>query len=108
MSEEETTNILMVDDRPENLRTLEAVLEELGQSLVKASSAEEALRFLLRQDCAVILLDVEMPGIDGFQAAEMIRSRERNQHIPIVFMSAIHKDDESIEEGYAVGAIDYI
>src|SRR5688500_14845241 len=105
---EDTTNILMVDDRPENLRALEAVLEELGQNLVRAASAEEALRFLLEEDCAVILLDVHMPNVDGFRTAEMIRSREKTQHIPIVFMSAFHKDERSIEEGYAVGAIDYI
>ena len=108
MNVEDTTNILLVDDRPENLRALEAVLEGLGQNLIKVGSAKEALRFLLDEDCAVILLDVHMPEIDGFRTAEMIRSREKTQHIPIVFMSAFRKDDRSIEEGYAVGAVDYI
>ena len=108
MSVGDTTNILLVDDRPENLRALEAVLEELGQNLIKAGSAEEALRFLLEEDCAVILLDVHMPDIDGFRTAELIRRRQKTQHIPIVFMSAFRKDERSIEEGYAVGAVDYI
>ena len=108
MNGDEITNILLVDDRPENLTALEAVLVALGQNLVTARSAEEALRFLLHEEVAVILLDVQMPGIDGFQAAEMIRGRAKTHHIPIIFMSSFRIDERSIGEGYAAGAVDYI
>jgi PAS domain S-box-containing protein len=101
-------NILMVDDTPENLFALEAVLEILGQNLIKARSGEEALRLLLKQDFAVILLDVNMPGLNGFETAEMIRQRKSTEHIPIIFVSAISTSDTHLFKGYALGAVDYI
>ena len=100
--------ILMVDDRPENLLALEALLEPLGQKLVKAHSGEEALRKLLTHDVAVILLDVQMPGMNGFDTAQLIKSRERTRYIPIIFLTAISKEEEYVFRGYQVGAVDYI
>jgi len=84
-------DILIVDDRNENLLALEAILEPLGQRLVMAHSGEEALRMLLTHDFAVILLDVQMPGMNGFETAQMIKSRERTRYIPIIFLTAISK-----------------
>jgi PAS domain S-box-containing protein len=101
-------NILLVDDTPENLIALEAVLAELDQNLVKARSGEEALRLLLKQEFAVILLDVNMPGINGFETAQMIRQRKSTEHIPIIFVSAISTSDTHLFKGYALGAVDYI
>jgi PAS domain S-box-containing protein len=100
--------ILIVDDRPENLLALEAILEPLGQRLVRAHSGDEALRLLLTHDFAMILLDVQMPGIDGFETARLIKSRERTKYIPIIFLTAISKDEEYVFEGYSVGAVDYM
>ncbi len=100
--------ILIVDDRPENLLALEAILEPLGQTLVRAHSGDEALRLLLSHDFAMILLDVQMPGIDGFETARLIKSRERTKFIPIIFLTAISKDEEYVFEGYSVGAVDYM
>jgi PAS domain S-box-containing protein len=101
-------NILLVDDTPENLVALEAVLSELGQNLIKARSGEEALRLLLKQEFAVILLDVNMPGLNGFETAEMIRQRKSTEHIPIIFVSAISTSDTHLFKGYSLGAVDYI
>src|ERR687886_2400237 len=101
-------NILMVDDRPENLVALEAVLGKLGQNLVKATSGMEALRCLLNQDFAVILLDVQMPGIDGFETATLIRQRPRSQFTPIIFITAINRSDTHVARGYSLGAVDYL
>jgi PAS domain S-box-containing protein len=100
--------ILIVDDRPENLLALEAILEPLGQRLVRAHSGDEALRLLLSHDFAMILLDVQMPGIDGFETARLVKSRERTKYIPIIFLTAISKDEEYVFEGYSVGAVDYM
>ena len=100
--------ILIVDDRPENLLALEAILEPLGQILVRAHSGDEALRKLLAHDVAMILLDVQMPGINGFETAKLIKSRERTRYIPIIFLTAISKDEEYIFEGYSAGAVDYM
>ena len=100
--------ILIVDDRPENLLALEAILEPLGQVLVRAHSGDEALRKLLTHDVAMILLDVQMPGINGFETARLIKSRERTRYIPIIFLTAISKDEEYVFEGYSVGAVDYM
>ncbi len=108
MAAEERTNILLVDDREENLAALEAVLEDLGQILVKARSAQEALRSVLTDDFAVVLLDVQMPDIDGFEAARLIRQREKSQHIPIIFITAVHGGELDVCEGYASGALDYV
>ncbi len=104
----EPVNILLVDDRPENLLALEAILEPLGQRLVRAMSGEEALRRLLVQDFALILLDVQMPGMNGFEAAELIKARERSRAIPIIFLTAINKEDAYVFRGYEVGAVDYL
>ncbi|HEX7862583.1 MAG TPA: ATP-binding protein [Verrucomicrobiae bacterium] len=106
--EDRRVNILLVDDTPENLIALEAVLSELGQNLVKAKSGEEALRLLLKQEFAVILLDVNMPGLNGFETAEMIRQRKSTEHIPIIFVSAISTSDTHLFKGYSLGAVDYI
>jgi PAS domain S-box-containing protein len=105
---EPRAKLLLVDDRPENLLALEAILEPLGQELVRAGSGEEALRRLLQDEFAAILLDVQMPGLDGFQTAEMIKARERTRHIPILFLTAISKDAEHIFRGYDAGAVDYL
>jgi PAS domain S-box-containing protein len=102
------TNVLLVDDRPENLLALEAILEPLGQNLLYAHSGEEALRHLLHHDVAVILLDVQMPVLDGFDTAKLIKQRERTKHIPIIFVTAISKDDEHVFRGYSSGAVDYV
>jgi PAS domain S-box-containing protein len=101
-------NVLLVDDRPENLLALEAILEPLGQGLLHAHSGEDALRQLLRHDVALILLDVQMPGLDGFGTAALIKQRERTKHIPIIFVTAISKDEEHVFRGYSSGAVDYI
>ena len=100
--------ILIVDDREANLLALEAVLEPLNERLVKARSGREALRFLLQEDCALILLDVQMPELDGFETAALIRERERTRYTPIIFVTAIRREEEHIIKGYANGAVDYI
>jgi len=98
----------MVDDHPSNLLALEAILEPLGQELVKATSGEEALKCLLQRDFAVILMDVQMPGLDGFQTAALIKQRERTRTIPIIFLTALSRDAAHIFKGYAHGAVDYL
>ena len=99
--------ILLVDDQPANLVSLEAILEDLGQDLVKATSGTEALRQLLKDEFAVILMDVRMPGMDGLETAAVIRERERSRHTPILFVTA-HKDDEHLFRGYDAGAVDFL
>ncbi|MBD2180822.1 hybrid sensor histidine kinase/response regulator [Aerosakkonema funiforme] len=108
MIDHEKVNVLMVDDHPENLLALEAILDSLGQNLVKAHSGEEALKCLLKQDFAVILLDVQMPGMDGFETATLIRQRERSRHTPIVFLTAFSTSDSFVFKGYSLGAVDYL
>ena len=100
--------ILLVDDRPENLLALEAILVSLGQTLVRASSGEEALKALLADDYAVILLDVQMPGMDGFETAAHIKRRERTKDIPIIFLTAINREPQHAFRGYSAGAVDYL
>jgi PAS domain S-box-containing protein len=101
--------ILLVDDRPQNLLALQAILEPLHQELVSAGSGVEALRaLLLRDDFAVILLDVQMPGMDGFETAELIKQRERTKNIPIIFVTAISKEERHVFRGYETGAVDYV
>lgn len=104
----EVANILLVDDRPDNLLALESVLADLGQNLVRAISGAEALRHLLKQDFAVILLDVQMPGMDGLETAALIRERERSRHTPIIFLTAVDKSESLVFRGYAAGAVDYL
>jgi signal transduction histidine kinase len=104
----ERVNLLLVDDRPENLLALEAILEPLGQSMLRANSGPEALKQVLADDFAVILLDVQMPGMNGFEVAEIIKSREKSRTIPIIFLSAISKEDAYVFKGYSMGAVDYV
>src|SRR6478752_2586278 len=101
-------NILIVDDRPDKLLAHETILAELNQNLVRATSGREALRCLLKQDFAVILLDVNMPGMDGFETAAMIRQRPRSETTPIIFISAVNDTETHVTRGYSLGAVDYI
>jgi len=101
-------SILLVDDRPEKLLALEAVLGSLGQSLIRANSGKEALRALLREQFAVILLDVSMPGMDGFETAALIRKRPQTEHTPIIFITSINDTENHIAQGYSLGAVDYM
>ncbi|MGI9078716.1 MAG: hybrid sensor histidine kinase/response regulator [Gemmatimonadaceae bacterium] len=108
MKAPDLADILIVDDRVENLIALEAILEQLGQRIERAASGEEALRNLLVKDYAVIVLDVQMPGLNGFETAQLIKSRERSKHIPIIFLTAISKEERYVFQGYSVGAVDYM
>jgi hypothetical protein len=101
-------SILMVDDRPANLVALEATLAPMGHRLVSASSGREALRALLGEEFALILLDVQMPDLDGFETAALIRQHPRTAHLPIIFITAIHRDPPQVFKGYAQGGADYI
>src|SRR5476651_2245594 len=105
---EPKANILLVDDNAANLLSLRAILDELGHNLVEAHSGEEALERVLSDEFAVVLLDVHMPGISGFETAKLIRGRNRSRHIPIIFLTANDIDRSQIEEGYALGAVDFL
>ncbi|HEU4700594.1 MAG TPA: response regulator [Gemmatimonadales bacterium] len=107
-ADDEQVGILLVDDQAENLVALEAILEPLGQRLVSAGSGREALRALLTLDPAVILLDVKMPDMDGFETAAIIRERDRSRNIPIIFLTAADRSAELAQRGYEVGAVDYL
>ncbi|MDF1630237.1 MAG: response regulator [Alcanivoracaceae bacterium] len=100
--------ILMVDDQPSNLVSLDAILEAEGRVLLKATSGPEALKILLKEDISLVLLDVQMPGMDGFEVAELMRQRKDTQSIPIIFVTAISKEDKYVFRGYQVGAVDYL
>lgn len=104
----EKINILIVDDQPENLVSLEATLEALEANIVKANSGNEALGMILTYDFALVLLDVQMPGMDGFETAELMRGNSRARHLPIIFVTAISKEQRHIFRGYESGAVDYI
>ena len=106
--EHEKVSILLVDDHPENLLALEALLSNLGQNLVRAESGIEALRLLLHHEFALILLDVDMPAINGFETAELIRQRDRSRHTPIIFLTAVNKAEQHVFKGYQLGAVDYL
>ena len=108
MNVQELANVLLVDDRPENLFAMESLLSGADYNIISADSAQEALRVLLSEDVALILLDVQMPGLNGFELAELIRERERTQHTPIIFISATSVDDQYIFRGYSLGAVDYL
>ncbi|PIE32623.1 diguanylate cyclase [candidate division KSB3 bacterium] len=102
-------NLLLVDDKPENLLALESILEdELNCNLFKATSGHDALRLLLKHDFALALVDVQMPGMNGFELAELIRGRHRTRHLPIIFVTAISKEQKHIFKGYESGAVDYL
>jgi len=106
MPEQKRADILIVDDRPEGLRALETVLSDLGESLHMASSGQDALRLALDQEFAVILMDVRMPEMDGFETAKFLRSRPKSRHTPIIFVTGIDESALNIERGYRVGAVD--
>ncbi len=101
-------DILMVDDRPQNLLTLEAVLANADYNLIKASSGAEALRILLDHECAIILMDVQMPEMDGYETATIIKQSERYRDIPIIFITALNKEERFVHQGYRSGAVDYV
>jgi two-component system, sensor histidine kinase and response regulator len=103
-----TANILLVDDEPANLQALEAVLEGLGQNLIKAARGEQALKYVLEHDFAVILLDVQMPGMSGIETAALIRARERSRTTPIIFLTGMMRTAEMVFSGYSAGAVDYL
>jgi len=105
---EHRVNILMVDDHEKNLRALEVMLADVGQNLFQARSGEEALRAILEHEFAVILLDVQMPGMDGFETAALIREREHSRHTPIIFVTPIGKTETHISKGYSLDAVDYL
>jgi PAS domain S-box-containing protein len=107
-AQNDAVNILLVDDEPKNIMALSAVLDRPDRRLVSAGSGEEALRHLLHQDFAVILLDVHMPGIDGFDTAALVRGREKSKDTPIIFLTAETRDQGFISRGYSLGAVDYI
>src|SRR3954452_25471845 len=100
-------NILIVDDKPDKILALEAVLEDLRQNIVRAYSGREALRCILNEEFAVILLDVNMPGMDGFETANLIRQRKTSEHVPIIFITAF-SDEMHVQRGYSMGPVDYI
>jgi signal transduction histidine kinase len=101
-------SILIVDDEARNLMALQALLEDTGYELVPAASGGEALRHLLRRDFAAILLDAQMPGMDGFETAKVIRERERSRNTPIIFLTGAYEDSFSMFRGYEAGAVDYL
>src|SRR5437870_3826047 len=103
----EHARILVVDDDERNLLAIETVLEDVAEVVV-ARSGEEALRHLLKGEFAVILLDVFMPGMDGYETAQIIRSRDHTKGIPIIFLSAVNKEAEHLLRGYSMGAVDYV
>lgn len=105
---DERVNILLVDDQPNNLLALESILAETGENLVMAESGAAALRHLLQMDFAVVLLDVMMPELDGFETADLIRSRERSRDTPIIFLTALERSETNVFRGYELGAVDYI
>ena len=108
MTPDEKINILMVDDQPSKLLSYEVILAELGENLIKASSASDALNILLKTDVAVVLMDVSMPDVDGFELADVIRQHPRFQKTAIIFISGIHLTDSDRIQGYRSGAVDYI
>ena len=108
MAQLHISNILLVDDEQANLDALEAVLESLGQRLIRAMRGEQALKCVLEQDFAVILLDVQMPGMSGIEAAALIRARERSRTTPIIFLTGMMRTAEMVFSGYSAGAVDYL
>jgi CheY-like chemotaxis protein len=108
VSQDRIAKVLAVDDRRENLIALEAILQGLSLETVSVTSGEDALKRLLTDDFAAILLDAHMPGMDGFQTAEHIKQRERTRHIPIIFMTAVDYDAHLAFRGYQAGAVDYL
>ena len=108
MSEFEKPNILLVDDRSENLLALEGVLEDEEYELFKTTSGQEALRLVLKHDFDLILLDVQMPEMDGFEVAKLLRSKKKSEDIPIIFITAISKERKYVDKGFEIGAENYL
>src|SRR5215469_11067961 len=108
MKPDDKVNILMVDDQPAKLLSYEVILSELGENLIKATTASEALSILLKTDVAVVLMDVSMPDLDGFELADVIRQHPRFQKTAIIFISGVHFTDSDKIQGYRSGAVDYI
>ena len=108
MMDHEKVNILLVDDQPAKLLAYEVILKELGENLVVATSGREALEYLLKNEVAVILVDVCMPELDGFELAAMIREHPRFQKTAMIFISAIQVSDIDRLRGYEMGAVDYV
>jgi two-component system cell cycle response regulator len=104
----EKVNILIVDDRKENLLALEALLESQDIKILKAESGNQALGLMLEFDLALVLLDVQMPEMDGFEVAELMRGKEKTRNIPIIFVTAINKEEKYVFKGYEMGAVDYL
>lgn len=105
---DDRVNILLVDDQPNNLLALESILSDMGENLVAATSGAQALRHLLQMDFAVVLLDVQMPDLDGFETASLIRQRDRSRDTPIIFLTALSRSETHVFRGYELGAVDYI
>ena len=105
---DEPVNILLVDDRPENLTSMEALLARPDRHLLKATSGNDALRLLLKHDVALVLLDVQMPVMDGYEIARLMRGRERTRSVPIIFVTASDRSEERAYQGYEVGAVDFL
>src|SRR6476646_3358767 len=105
---DDKVNILIVDDHVENLVALEALLTDRGQNLVRADSGIDALRLLLHNEFALIILDVDMPIMNGFETAALIRQREKSRHTPIIFLTAFNKAEQHVFKGYSLGAVDYL
>src|SRR6476660_8577153 len=105
---DQTVNILIVDDEPKNLTVLESVLDDPGYRLVRAKSGEEALLALMAEEFAVLVLDGRMPGMNGFEVAQLVKERRKTARIPIIFLSAYYTEDQHILEGYGTGAVDYL
>src|SRR5450830_1160504 len=108
MQPEDSTKLLIVDDLPENLRALNALIRQDDRTIFEASSGEEALTLMLEHEFALAILDVQMPGMDGFELAELMRGTEKTRHIPIVFVSAAGKDLNYAFKGYESGAVDFL
>src|SRR6266571_2061212 len=106
--QDEPIKILIVDDEPKNLTVLETVLDDPSYRLVRAESAEQALLALLVDDFALLILDIRMPGVTGFELAQLIKARKKNAHVPIIFLTAYYNEHEHVLEGYGSGAVDYI
>lgn len=108
LNKTEKLNILIADDKLENLIVLEALIQSPELNIVKARSGNEALRLMLKYEFALVLLDVQMPDMDGFETAKRIRNGKKTKHIPIIFVTATNKDQKFVFEGYKSGAVDYL
>ena len=103
-----TPKILIVDDLIENLISLEAILEDFDIEIVRAQSGEEALKLSMKEEFALVILDVQMPGMNGYETLEMMRQRKKTRYLPVIFVSAIHQSDLHIIKGIETGAVDFI